>query len=115
ILAYLDGEPTAWCSAAPKQTYRPALGGGPHDEPDVWSIVCFYVPRRLRGQGIMRHLLSAAVDQARQHGAKAVEAYPVEPDSRSYRFMGFVDSFRKAGFVQTGTAGSRRYVMRLEL
>src|SRR5512133_1767579 len=30
ILGYLDGEPVAWCSIAPRETYRP-LGGA--DEP----------------------------------------------------------------------------------
>jgi hypothetical protein len=43
------------------------------------------------------------------------EAYPVAPDSPSYRFMGFVPMFEKARFVEIGTAGTRRHVMRLSL
>jgi hypothetical protein len=40
-----------------------------------------------------------------------VEAYPVVPDSPSYRFMGFVETFKKAGFIETGRVGKRRHVM----
>jgi len=48
-------------------------------------------------------------------GATVVEAYPVDPGSPSYRFMGFVDAFAEAGFQEVGTAGLRRHVMRLGL
>lgn len=117
ILGYLDGEPAVWCSIAPRDTYR-ALGGV--DEPGdsggaVWSLVCFYVPRRLRGQGITAKLIAAAVAYARSCGAVAVEAYPVAPDSPSYRFMGFVPTFEQAGFREVGRVGTRRHVMRLRL
>ena len=116
ILGYLDGEPVAWCSIAPRETYRAGLCRPSGDEPDgVWSIACFYVPRRLRRRGIARRLLDAAVDHARSRGATVVEAYPVDPDSPSYRFMGFVPLFEDAGFREVGTAGSRRHVMRLRL
>lgn len=35
----------------------------------------------------------------------------MEPDSPSYRFMGFVPVFEKAGFREVGRAGTRRHVM----
>lgn len=82
ILAYLDEEPVAWCSIAPRETYR-SLGGAaePGDVPgSVWSLVCFYVSRPLRGAGITRRLIDAAVAAAARLGARAVEAYPVDPD-----------------------------------
>jgi hypothetical protein len=63
----------------------------------------------------MLRLLAAAIETARRHGASAVEAYPVDADSPSYRFMGFVPFFRSAGFTHVGRAGSRRHVMRLDL
>lgn len=115
LLGYLDSEPVAWCSIAPRDTYRPL--GGPDDAPGecVWSIVCFFVKRELRGSGITRRLIEAAVALARQRGATVVEAYPVDPDSPSYRFMGFVSSFTAAGFIEVGRAGSRRHAMRLDL
>ena len=117
ILGYIDGEPVAWCSVAPRVTYRD-LGGvnNPVDEQEsVWSIVCFFVARRFRRQGVTRRLIEAAVGYARRQGARVVEAYPVDPDSPSYRFMGFIPSFTASGFHEVGTAGSRRHVMRLLL
>ncbi|WP_245458430.1 MULTISPECIES: GNAT family N-acetyltransferase [unclassified Mesorhizobium] len=80
----------------------------------MWSIVCFYVPRALRGGGLASALLDAAIDHAFANGARIIEAYPVDETSPSYRFMGFHDMFAGRGFHETGMAGSRRYVMRLE-
>ncbi len=114
ILGYLNGEPVAWCSIAPRDTYRDLGGPADHAE-NVWSLACFFVQRRLRRQGIMKRLIAAAVEYARSRGATVVEAYPVEADSPSYRFMGFVSAFRAAGFQEVGTAGTRRHVMRLAL
>jgi GNAT superfamily N-acetyltransferase len=117
ILGYLEGEPVAWCSIAPRTTYR-RLGSediavAPQD--NVWSLVCFFVSRQYRGQRLMPCLLEAAVEQARRRGATIVEAYPVDADSPSYRFMGFVPAFRVAGFREVGRAGTRRHVMRLHV
>ena len=117
ILGYFDGEPVAGCSIAPRDTYRSFVDKtGPVDEAgNVWSLACLFGPRRLRGQGAMKSLIAAATDHARENGATAVEAYPVDPDSPSHRFMGFVPSFEAAGFRETGRAGTRRHVMRLDL
>jgi GNAT superfamily N-acetyltransferase len=114
LLGYLGDEPVAWCSVAPRSTFRTL---GVEDRPEdaqgkVWSITCFFVHRSLRGQGLTRQLLEAAVAHARKRGATVVEAYPVEPDSPSYRFMGFIDTFKGAGFEEVGRVGTRRHVMR---
>jgi GNAT superfamily N-acetyltransferase len=117
ILGYLGGEPVAWCSIAPRSTYRP-LGGSddPADADEtVWSLVCFFIVRPLRRQGIATRLLAAAIDHARGQGATVIEAYPVQADSPSYRFMGFVPMFEAHGFREVGRAGTRRHVMRLRL
>jgi GNAT superfamily N-acetyltransferase len=117
ILAYEGETPVGWCSIAPRTTYTP-LGGAEYAgvaEDKIWSLVCFFVPRARRGQGLGRQLLAAALKTARKHGARVVEAYPVDPDSPSYRFMGFVETFEKAGFTETGRVGKRRHVMHLRL
>jgi len=114
LLGYLDCEPVAWCSVAPRSTYR-RLSDGDGSDKDVWSIVCFFVARRLRKRGMMRRFIRAAVEHARARGATAVEAYPVDEDSPSYRFMGFVSTFKNSGFREVGRAGKRRHIMRLEL
>ena len=114
LLGYIDEEPVAWCSVAPRATYRRLVDDGSSDE-GVWSIACFFVIRRFRGQGITQRIIAAAVGHARAKGAKVVEAYPVAPDSPSYRFMGFVPAFESAGFSEVGRAGSRRHVFRLQV
>lgn len=116
LLAYREGSPVAWCSVAPRETFRP-LGGPPEptEAGKVWSVVCFYVPRAERRKGFMRALLQAAEKTARRHGAEVLEGYPVEYDSPSYRFMGFVSLFRDEGYEEVGKAGTRRHVVRRAL
>lgn len=115
LLGYVDEQPIAWCSIAPRSTYRDLGGVADAAGENVWSLVCFFVTRTYRSQGLTARLIDAAIDHARQRGATVIEAYPVDPDSPSYRFMGFVSAFEKAGFVEVGRAGMRRRVMRLEL
>lgn len=114
LLAYVDDEPIAWCSIAPRSTYRD-LGGvddATAQAREVWSLVCFFVHREYRGRGIAEQLIEGAAAYAKRNGAAILEAYPVDPDSPSYRFMGFVPMFEAAGFEHVGRAGSRRHVMR---
>ena len=85
ILAYSGTTPVGWCSAAPRGSYA-ALERSralPRvDDMPVWSVVCLFVDRHFRRQGLTSRLLQAAVDYARGQGAPAVEGYPVAPDSR---------------------------------
>jgi GNAT superfamily N-acetyltransferase len=115
LIAYDGDNPVGWVSIAPRETHRNL--GGPPAEPGeiIWSIFCFFVPRKLRGEGLVRRLIAGAVAHARERGATAVEAYPVDIDAPSYRFMGFVPVFVEAGFADLGMAGTRRHVMRLAL
>ena len=117
IIGYAEGAPVAWCSVAPRSTYRRLGGLEMADEApeDVWSIACFFVKRQWRGQGFTRQLIQAAISHARAKGAKVLEAYPVSPDAPSYRFMGQVPTFEQMGFTQVAQAGYRRHVMRLSL
>jgi GNAT superfamily N-acetyltransferase len=114
ILAYADGEPVGWCSVAPRESYLKLSKRQDDAEEGIWSIACFYVPRRMRRDGLASALLDAAVEHAFKKGAKAVEAYPVDETSPSYRFMGFRRMYEPLGFRATGTAGTRRTIMRLD-
>lgn len=115
LLAYDRETPVAWVSVAPRDTYRRL--GGPEAAPGerIWSLACMFTPRRRRGEGIAHRLISAAAAHARSAGATILEAYPVADDAPSYRFMGFVSAFERAGFTYAGKAGTRRHVMRLSL
>ncbi|MER8476729.1 GNAT family N-acetyltransferase [Mesorhizobium sp. M0923] len=114
IVAQIDGRTVGWCSVAPRETYRRLSRQQDDSEMGIWSIVCFYVPRALRGGGLASALLDAAIDHAVAKGARMIEAYPVDDASPSYSFMGFRGMFVARGFREIGIAGSRRHVMRLE-
>lgn len=115
LVGYAAGEPVGWVSIAPRDTYR-RLGGPDAREGDsIWSLACMYLRRHLRHRGYARAMIAAAVEHADKMGATVIEAYPVTPDSPSYRHMGFVGSFETAGFAEVGREGTRRHVMRLTL
>lgn len=113
LLAYAAGTPVGWCSIAPRETYQRL--GGDENLTDVWSIACFFIKREYRDRGLVGLLIEDAKKYAANRGAKYLEAYPVAPDSPSYRFMGFIRSFEKAGFEFVKMAGSRRHVMACRL
>ena len=118
ILAYSGTESVGWCSIAPRETYAalersrvlPRIDGTP-----VWSVVCLFVDRHFRRQGLTCRLLKAATGYARDQGAPAVEGYPVAPDAPSYTYMGSPATYRHAGFVDATPAGQKRMVMRCDL
>lgn len=113
LLAYAGEEAVAWCSIAPRDSYQ-RLGGDESLE-KVWSIACFYIKKEFRDQGLVDVLIGKAKQYARKSGAAWLEAYPVEPDSPSYRFMGFIGTYEKAGFDFVKMAGTRRHVMTCKL
>ena len=115
FLAYDDGEPVAWCSLGPRSEHARLGGPGETDDASVWSLTCFFIRRSHRGQGVSRLLIGEAVSRARKAGAQVLEAYPVDADSPSYRFMGFVPVFAGEGFTPVARAGTRRHVMRCDL
>jgi GNAT superfamily N-acetyltransferase len=118
LLAYAHGEPIAWCSVGPRETY-PALERSRTlkrvDDKPVWSIVCFFVARPFRGRGLMVPLLKAAIAYAKEYGAKIVEGYPVEPTKRlpwGSGYMGLAPAFREVGFVEVLRRSETRSIMR---
>ena len=117
ILAYVQGQPVAWCAIAPRNTYGAGLATvQPGDHAlCLWSLVCFFVATAHRKTGLFAALLTAAESHARAQGATVIEAYPVAPDSPSYRFSGFVPNFTATGYRPVGTAGTRRTVVRKQL
>jgi GNAT superfamily N-acetyltransferase len=122
IIAFVDGEPAAWVSFSPREAF-PRLDRSPRmkrvDDTPVWSIVCFYIGQRFRGQGMMGKLLEAAIDYARREGAQVLEAYPKDPSagpvSTDAAYNGLVDVFRAAGFTEVARRAPIQPVMRLKL
>lgn len=122
LLAYVNGEPVGWVSVGPREDY-PVLGRSPVlkpiDDQPVWSIVCFFVAKPYRNQGLMRSLLRAAVDYAQQNGATIVEGYPITPrqeeigDAEAY--TGLIATFEEAGFAEAARRSEKRAIMRYNI
>ena len=118
LVGYVDGEPAGWVSLGPREEYlklqrSPVMK--PVDDARVWSLVCFYVPKAYRGQGLQHRLLAAALDHARDHGVRIVESYPVDKEERShddFMFFGSRSLFEKAGFREVVRRSPTRVVMR---
>jgi GNAT superfamily N-acetyltransferase len=119
LLGYHQGQPVAWCSLAPREAF-PVLDRSRVlkrvDEQAVWSVVCFFVEKKLRRQGLTVPMLQAGVDYARRNGARIVEGYPVEPKRGEtadvFAFTGLPSAFLKAGFVEVARRSETRPIMR---
>jgi GNAT superfamily N-acetyltransferase len=114
ILAYQAGEPIGWCSIAPRETYarlEKSTTLKRVDDQPTWSVVCFFVRRDMRGQGLALQLLQAAVEYAASQGARIVEGYPIET-GQSYQFMGSPAIFKAAGFREVARAENDRPIVR---
>src|SRR5207247_1195189 len=60
LLAYMDGRPVGWVSVAPREEFGKigrARSTKPVDDKPAWSIVCFYIDRHHRGDGVGTALL----------------------------------------------------------
>jgi GNAT superfamily N-acetyltransferase len=119
LLAYIDGQPVGWCSVAPRLSF-PGLDRSRVlarvDQEPVWSIVCFYITRNYRRQGVTIRLLNAAVSYAHSRGAKIVEGYPKDPQKVQkpdpFVFTGLISAFHQAGFVEVLRRSETRPIMR---
>jgi len=119
LLAYAQGQPVGWCAVAPRESY-PVLERSRIlkrvDAAPVWSVVCFFVSKAFRGKGVTTVLLQAAVEYAREHGARIVEGYPIEPKTPRiptvFAWTGLASAFQQAGFVEVERRSDTRPVMR---
>jgi GNAT superfamily N-acetyltransferase len=79
----------------------------------VWSLSCFYIRKGYRKKGVTSALIAAALDTAKQAGAPAVEAYPLDADlTPSASSTGFVSNFERAGFKIVARHVPPRPIMR---
>lgn len=122
VLTYRDGEPVGWCSLGPRERFG-SLERSPVlrriDERPVWSLVCLFVERSERGQGVATATVELALEYAAQAGAEIVEAYPVVPRGRQLppvsSYMGTPDLFKRLGLRQVDRPSENRLIMRIEL
>jgi GNAT superfamily N-acetyltransferase len=124
LVAYLDGEPAGWCNVEPRSAY-PYLGSVPwrkrkEDRTDVsiWAVTCFITRAGFRRRGVSYALARAAVDFARERGARALEGYPMIPERGKdvpwgELNVGHVSIFAAAGFAEVSRPTLRRAVVRI--
>jgi GNAT superfamily N-acetyltransferase len=128
LVAYLDGEPAGWCAVEPRTAYprlllktRVPWAGRAEDKTDdgVWAVTCFVTRTGFRRRGISRALARAAVDFARQRGARSLEGYPMitQPGQEitwGELHVGSRTIFVAAGFAEVNRPTLRRVVMRID-
>ena len=122
ILAYHEGRAIGWCSVAPREEY-PRIDRSrilkPIDEQPVWSIVCFFVMKGFRRQGVTQQLIAEAIKFAKKQKAKIVEAYPVDPQKPDtpdvFVYTGLANAFRKTGFTEVARRSETRPIMRYKI
>ncbi|HEX8096273.1 GNAT family N-acetyltransferase [Jatrophihabitans sp.] len=124
ILA-LDGDQTVgWCAVGPRSRFvrgvrTPTYAGRDAAEDDiVWLVPCFFTRPDRRRSGITAGLLGAAVDLAREHGARAVEGFPFAAGgahSGSDKQVNDETVFTSQGFTVVRRPSKNRVVVRREL
>ena len=127
LVAYVDSEPAGWVAVAPRTEYVRYRGSqvpwaGRHEDKDddgVWAVTCFAIRAGYRKQGLMYELAAAAVEHARERGARAVEGYPIVPEPGQQITWGEVNvgtagPFAAAGLTEVSRPTKRRRVMRLD-
>lgn len=120
LIGYLDDQPVGWVQVGPRSEF-PTLGRSrllkPVDTLDPWTINCFVVKAGERSQGIGRGLLAAAIEFAKDQGAKVIEAYPVDGRRSSLvdYFTGTLGMFSDHGFTEVVRRNESRPIVRLNI
>jgi GNAT superfamily N-acetyltransferase len=127
LLAYADGEPAGWCSVEPRTAFtcipdaRIAWKkrGEDKDCDSVWAAACFVTRTEFRHRGVSRALAVAAVDFARERGARALEGYamitgPGKDITWGELHVGSRSIFAAAGFREVARPTLRRVAMRID-
>jgi GNAT superfamily N-acetyltransferase len=125
LVAHLDGQPVGWCAVEPRTAYprllrnnRVPWAGRTEDKNDgsVWAVTCFVTRRGFRRRGISYALARAAVDFARQRGARALEGYPMTRKDvlLGELHVGTQGMFAADGFTEVSRPTLRRVVMRID-
>ncbi len=116
LLAFDGEQAVGWCALGPRADF-PRLervrAARSEWDADTWSVVCFYMPAKQRGKGVASALLDAAIVHAREHGARALEGYPVraaDPTQQlpaAFAWTGVVAMFEARGFERRSPPGAR--------
>jgi len=119
LLAYVGREAVGWMAVAPRADYVRLAHSrvlAPVDAAPVWSITCFFVRAGARGQGVSKALVTAAAAFAKKHGARELEAYPIDTRGRRgvgvFLYTGTLTMFEAAGFAEVARRSPTRPIVR---
>ena len=122
IIAYRNNEPVGWCSVAPREDFSRLDNSRilkPVDEKSVWSVVCFFIHKNYRNQGLSIALLNTAKKFVKSKGGKILEGYPFEPKKDkmpdAFAWTGISAAFQSAGFKEVARRSETRPIMRFYL
>lgn len=123
ILAYQREKPVGWCAVGPRDGYirlETSRILKPADDQPVWSIVCLFIAKEHRRQGLSERLLQAATAFAKKNKARIVEGYPRDltgrkPQPDPFVWTGLVQSYEKVGFEEVLRRSPGRPIMRYYL
>jgi hypothetical protein len=119
LIAYRGNNPVGWIAVAPRKEF-PALKRSrilkPIDNQSVWSIVCFFVDKKFRNQGLTKILLKGAITYVSKQGGNILEGYPVEPKKDRtadvFVYTGIASAFKGVGFQEMVRRSETRPIMR---
>lgn len=126
LVAYLDGQPVGWCAVEPRCNYVGLVRvftipwrdrDEDRDDPTVWAATCLFTRAGFRHRGVTYALARAAVDFARDRGARALEGYPMTTVTTALLeelHVGTVGAFAAAGLTEVSRPTLRRAVMRID-
>ena len=80
----------------------------PVDDLPTWSVVCFYIARQRRGEGIARSLLDGAIAYAQTNLAPAIEGYA--RDASDTRLSPTAPIRARSGSLKVPPPRDRRYL-----
>jgi GNAT superfamily N-acetyltransferase len=124
-VAYRDDEPVGWCAVEPRTAYEGLVRNNrvpwthrAADKTDdsVWAVTCVFTRGGYRRSGVSRALVRAAVEFARERGARALEGYPITTKDviQEELHVGTEGVFAGAGFTEVGRPTLRRVVIRID-
>ena len=116
LLAFDGDLPVGWCQLTPRAAL-PWLDRAWRlkrvDDVPVWSLSCFYIRKGYRRRGVTSALIAAALEVARQAGAPALEAYPLDAKlTPSTSSTGYASTFKRLGFKIVARHVPPRPIMR---
>lgn len=118
LLAYQNQECIAWIAVDPMSEL---IGHDCHSTKKYqeWAIHCLFVKASFRGKGVSVELIQAAVEYAKNQGAKLISAFPIPEKSRARfpvneaEFSGRFSTYEKLGFISAGEISD--FYLRMEL